>query len=376
MTTEPVVLEKTAPTPVAREVEVSVIVPTYCEAENLPVLVPRVHDALERAGMRGEILVVDDDSPDDTAGCCRGLALSYPVRLLTRRGERGLSGAVVHGLRQARGGILVVMDADLSHPPEKVPDLVRAVRSAEADFVIGSRYVAGGSTEEGWGAYRWLNSKLATLLAWPLAPARDPLAGFFALGRATFASARALDPVGYKIGLELMVKCGCRRVQEVPIAFGNRLHGASKLTFKEQVDYLRHLKRLYEYRLGGLAEPAKFLLVGATGVLVDLLAFSLLLLVLSSGGLARALAIAASMTWNFAGNRWLTFTPARRRPGWQQYGLYVLSCLAGAAVNWCVFVGVRSCCAFFSDAPMLAAGLGILSGAAINFVLCKHVAFR
>jgi dolichol-phosphate mannosyltransferase len=237
--------------------DVSVIVPTYREAANLPVLVPQVADALAAAGLRGEIVVVDDASPDDTPAVCAELARTYPLRLLVRTGERGLSSAVVHGMRQARGRVLVVMDADLSHPPEAVPGLARLVASGDADFAVGSRYVAGGKTDEDWGVYRWLNSKVATLLARPLTRVRDPMAGFFALPRGAFESAAALDPVGYKIGLELMVKCGSRRVREVPIAFRNRLHGTSKLTLREQVNYVRHLRRLYAYRLARVPLAAR-----------------------------------------------------------------------------------------------------------------------
>ena len=230
--------------------DVSVIVPTYREAANLPVLAAAVHDAL--AGTDYELLVVDDDSRDGTEGVCAGLAQTRPVRLLLRRGERGLASAVVHGMKAARGRWLVVMDADLSHPPETIPDLLRALHGG-ADFAVGSRYVAGGSTEEGWGFYRWLNSKAATLLAWPLARVADPMAGFFALPRSSFEVAAPLDPIGYKIGLELMVKCRCKRVAEVPIRFRNRLHGQSKLSLREQVNYVRHLGRLYRYRLATAA---------------------------------------------------------------------------------------------------------------------------
>jgi len=124
------------------------------------------------------------------------------------------------------------MDADLSHPPEKIPELVEVIRTAGADFVIGSRYLPGGGTDERWGLFRWLNSKVATLMARPLTSARDPLAGFFALQRARYLeSSSSLDPIGYKIGLELIVKCKCRKIAEVPIFFGNRLKGESKLSF-------------------------------------------------------------------------------------------------------------------------------------------------
>ena len=233
--------------------DVSVIVPTYCEAENLPLLVPRISAALALAGLRGEILIVDDDSPDGPEAVCNELSTSYPVRLLIRRGERGLSGAVLHGIREARGDVLVVVDADLSHPPETIPVLVRLIQSGEADFAIGSRFTEGGSTSQTWGVYRRLNAWFARLLARPLVSLRDPLAGFFALSRSRFATVRDLDPVGYKIGLELLVKGGFRNVREVPIHFHDRIRGTSKLSLRAQFDYLRHLARLYRFvlRRGG-----------------------------------------------------------------------------------------------------------------------------
>ena len=224
------------------------IVPTYKEAENLPLLVPRIASALGRAGLAGEVIVVDDDSDDGTEGVCLALAECIPLRLLTRRGERGLASAVLHGMRAARGDVLAVMDADLSHPPESLSALFEAVR-AGADFAIGSRYAPGGSTDPAWSLYRRLNSHVARLLARPLARARDPLAGFFAMPRPLFAAAWGLQPVGYKIGLELLVKCRPRRVVEVPIHFRERIHGVSKLSLREQVNYLRHLARLYAHQV-------------------------------------------------------------------------------------------------------------------------------
>lgn len=227
----------------------SIIVPTYKEAENLPVLVPRLGAMLRDARIRGEILVVDDESGDGTAEACSRLAAEHPLRLLVRRGERGLSGAVLRGLAEAKGALLVVMDADLSHPPEAVPGLVAALSEPGVDFVVGSRYVPGASTDERWGFFRWINSKVATLLARPLTKVRDPMSGFFALRRETLGRAAPLSPIGYKIGLELIVKCGCRAVREVPIHFRDRLHGRSKLGLREQLRYLRHLARLYRFRL-------------------------------------------------------------------------------------------------------------------------------
>ena len=142
------------------------------------------------------------------------------VQIIVRTEGRGLSQAVLAGLRRARGEVLVCMDADLSHPPEALTPMLHKLRSG-ADFVVGSRYVEGGSTSHDWGFLRWINSRAATMLALPLTTVRDPMSGFFALRRSTFEAGRDFNPVGYKIGLELIVKCGCERVVEVPIHFEN-----------------------------------------------------------------------------------------------------------------------------------------------------------
>ena len=225
----------------------SVIVPTFCEADNLPELAERLFGSVSQEPYDTELIIVDDNSPDETRTICQVLSQRFPVRLHVRTAERGLSSAVIEGIRNATGEILVVMDADLSHPPEAVPELVAALENPLTDFVIGSRYVRGGSTDEDWGILRFLNSKLATLLATPLTRAADPMAGFFGLRRETFEAAEQLNPIGYKIGLELMIKCRCQRVVEVPIHFANRKCGTSKLTLKEQLNYIRHLARLYAF---------------------------------------------------------------------------------------------------------------------------------
>lgn len=359
----------------AETIDVSVVIPTYCEAENLPELVPLVTKALDEAGLVAEIIVVDDNSPDDTPEVCDRLAQDYPLRLLVRETDRGLSSAVIHGLRRARGEVLVVMDADLSHPPEKVPELVAAITEDSADFVIGSRYVPGGKTDEDWGLFRWLNSKVATWLAMPLTAARDPMAGFFALQRSTFASASSLDPIGYKIGLELMVKSGCQRISEIPIRFRDRLHGESKLSLKEQINYLRHLRRLYVFKLGRLAKPLQFVLVGSTGMVVDLICFFLLMAVAPLGA-SRALAIGIAMSWNFLLNRYMTFQEARRESIARQYILFCAACSVGAAVNWAVSVGLTTWSGFFADQALLAAFCGVVAGTAFNYLLSSRIVFR
>lgn len=356
-------------------VDVSIIVPTYREAANLPLLVPRIAVALEQAGLRGEILIVDDNSPDDTPAVCAELAQQYPVRLETRLTERGLSSAVLHGMRLATGDVLLVMDADLSHPPEKIPELVAALGEAETDFVIGSRYVTGAATDEDWGLFRKLNSRGATWLARPLTKAADPMAGFFALRRMTFEAAAPLDPIGYKIGLELIVKCHCRNIREVPIVFADRVHGESKLSLKEQLNYLRHLTRLYKHNYPFVATFTQFALVGLTGMAVDLACLTELLRWLPFSA-ARGLSIWMAMTWNFLLNRRFTFAASRGDSPFWQYPLFCIGCLAGAFVNWTVSLALMTGMPVFADQPIAASLVGIVAGTAINFVLSKHVAFR
>ncbi|HXJ80039.1 MAG TPA: polyprenol monophosphomannose synthase [Candidatus Methylomirabilis sp.] len=243
--------------------QISVILPTLSEADNLPLLIPRVAKAL--AARTYEIVVVDDNSPDTTPETCARLALDYPVRLIVRKNPRnGLSGAVLEGMAAAAGEYLVVMDADLQHPPECVPALLEPLERNTADFALGSRYVPGASMQDTWGPLRKLNSWGATLLARPFAKrASDPMSGFFALRRSTYQQARRLTPIGYKIGLELMYKCRVERIAEIPIHFGSRAKGESKLTLRQQFRYLEHLSRLYDFTFPRSSAIAKFLIVVA-----------------------------------------------------------------------------------------------------------------
>ncbi len=358
--------------------EVSIVIPTYREAENLGVLIPKIAESLAGTDISFEMIVVDDNSPDGTPEICHGLAERYPLRLIVRTTERGLSSAVLAGIQAAQGEFLLVMDADLSHPPEKIPELVLALRNPETDFVIGSRYVAGGSTAEDWGLFRWLNSKGATLLAWPLTSTHDPMAGFFGMRRQAYLqSAGRLDPIGYKIGLELLVKCGAKKVVEVPITFQDRLHGESKLTFKEQLNYLRHLRRLYNYRFGIWAYLAQFILVGASGMIIDLSAYAFgLWLQIFPLSVARGLAIWIAMTWNFWLNRTVTFSFSKNEPWWRQYVAFCGSCLVGALVNWGASLWLTQSFPFFEAHKLMAAAVGVVAGTLFNFTLCRIVVFQ
>jgi len=235
----------TPPAEATMQPVVSVIVPTFREAANIAELVERI----ERAVPNSEIIIVDDNSNDGTDEVVRKLGRAR-VRLHIRTTERGLSSAVIAGCRLANASHIIVMDADLSHPPEAIPAMLAQLASG-GDFVIGSRYIAGGSTDSAWTLFRRVNSLSATVLARPLTRLSDPMSGFFAMRTADFRATKDLNPIGYKIALEMLVKGPFRNPREVPIHFADRKRGESKLSLKEQIRYIRHLARLYRFKFLG-----------------------------------------------------------------------------------------------------------------------------
>ena len=244
---------------------ISVIVPTYHEAPNIEPLIRRTFAALDDFRWKSEVIIVDDDSADGSVEIVDRLSGDFPVRIIVRKDQRGLASAVLHGFEHARldHDIFVVMDADLQHPPESIPDLLNALFESEADMVIGSRFVEGAAVDSSWSRFRRLNAFAARVLARPLLSVRDPMSGFCALTRKTFDRAESLNPLGYKIVLELAVKAKCKRCVEVPIRFAARHAGDSKLSLREQLLYLRHLVRLYCFRY---RFPALVVLVIATAM--------------------------------------------------------------------------------------------------------------
>lgn len=283
--------------------ELVIVVPTYREADNLPELTKRIYDAVNGSGISTEIVVVDDDSRDGTDKVCKELSAHYPLRLITRFSERGLASAVIHGIRESRSEHVLVMDADLSHPPEDIPRFVQRLREG-ADFVVGSRYVEGGSTDAQWSVFRWLNSRIATLLARGLTSIKDPMAGFFAFPRRILETAPPLLPLGYKIGLEILVKGNCRRVIEIPIAFSDRTKGESKLTLQQQLYYLRHLRRLYQFRFPWIAERfVKYFIIGIAASSIDVALFMVLFNIAHTTPLmAHSISVPTSVLFSFTVN--------------------------------------------------------------------------
>jgi len=206
----------------------SLVIPTLNEAENIAPLLARIAQC-EPAPDR--IIFVDDGSTDGTRAAIRDLAGSAPIALIERDAPSlGLAGAVIAGARAATGEWLVVMDADLSHPPEKISELLEPLREGRADMVIGSRYVKDGSTPD-WPLWRKVMSRVAAALAYPLTGVHDSMGGFFALPTKLLLEL-APAATGFKIAFEVLVQGGRNlRVIEVPIVFRDRSRGVSKMSF-------------------------------------------------------------------------------------------------------------------------------------------------
>lgn len=252
---------------------ISIIIPTLNEEDNVQELLDRVFKALDTkfAGHDFEVIVVDDDSTDGTRQQVRKWMADKRVRLICRQEEKkGLSSAVLTGAKAASGEVIVVMDADLSHPPEAIPDLIRPLRTGEKDMVVGSRYVLGGSTP-GWSMKRIWASKIAALPARMLSDLRDPLSGFFAIKKNTLLSL-GRDVPGFKIGLAVLVRGVSLRTDEVPITFTDRKNGTSKANLRVGFCYF---KQVLELAGGNISRRTgfRFALVGLLGMLVDFAVF-------------------------------------------------------------------------------------------------------
>lgn len=281
----------------------TIVIPTFNERENIETLLRRLVSALPESD--SEIVFVDD-STDDTPDVIRRAALTCPIPVTVHHREHGtggLGGAVVEGMRLARGAWIVVLDADLQHPPEIVPDLIAAGLRDGADLVVGTRYAGGGSTDGLTDGYRRLvsgGSTLATKVIFrnSLLQVSDPMSGLFAV-RASSLEIEQLRPLGYKVLLELVVRNRPGRIVEVPYTFQQRHAGESKSTVAEGVRFLKHLAIL---RLG--AERTRmlaFALIGVSGLLPNQLALWFLTHVAGVHYLpAAVVANLIAVGWNFA----------------------------------------------------------------------------
>lgn len=352
--------------------KIDVVVPAYQEKENIKPLLERIAQVRKNNSYDIQVYIVDDNSNDGTDIAVDELNLDW-LHLIVRTSERGLSSAVLKGIDTGTGDFALVMDADLSHPPEAIPSMIQELQEG-ADFVVGSRYIEGGSTDDNWGLLRWLNSQIATLLARPFVTIKDPMSGFFAMERKQYNKAKDLNPIGYKIGLELVVKCDCRKAVEVPIHFTDRVRGESKLSFKEQLKYIQHIRRLFLFKYADYSEVVQFLVVGVSGLVVNLAALTLLVSLGVATNIAIVAAITISICTNFLLNRRFTFSHSKNEPILGMFLKYVASVSVGALINTAVTLTLIK-----TNPEMVvqvASVIGILAATIFNYTAMKFVVFK
>ena len=359
--------------------DLTVVVPTFNEVENVPLLVSRLETALKDHNW--EVVFVDDDSPDGTADAVRAIARrNSRVRLIHRVGRRGLSSACVEGVLSSSAPIFAVMDADLQHDDSKLDPMIHRLVEDDLDIVVGSRYVDGGNTD-GLSSRRLRISRLGTRLAQRLLKAdlTDPMSGFFVMRRTAFdRSVRNLSLQGFKILLDIFASAERPlRYAEIPCQFHERQHGESKLDTMAAWEF----GLLLLDKMVGRWIPTRFILfglVGGSGMLIHLATAAIL-------GAPRATdpsafiwpqigAVAAAMTWNFFINNLITYRDRRLR-GWRLLtGLlsFYLICSAGALAN----IGVAHL--VFAEEPIwwIATMAGALIGAVWNFAASSFLTWR
>ncbi len=359
---------------------VSIIIPTYNEAENIRAIVPKISEVFNKHGIDGKIIVVDDDSPDGTWKVAEELGNQYPVKSVRRQGERGLSSAVIKGFEYAEGDIIGFMDADFSHSPDQIIDLLQAFTLNNADLAIGSRYLDAGKISK-WPLRRRLASWGATLLASPFTSIKDPMSGFVFFKKGVVEGV-SLNPIGFKLGLEILAKGKYKRLKEVPIVFQNRLHGESKLTGKVIIEYLKQLWQLLWEVETPVGQFMKFSLVGGTGLIVNMAVYSICIYLIHLHYLPSAIfSFAIAMSSNFLLNRTWTFrvrtVGAVREPPLltfrKQYLRFALVCLMGLGINLFLLHLLHSVLGLHE---LLAQFLAVLSATAVNFVGSKRWAFK
>ncbi len=332
----------------------SLVIPTYRESQNIKHIVELLSDLLDEAiPDRYELIVVDDNSPDRTWELAQALSSDYPqLRVMRRVEERGLSSAVIRGWQVARGEVLGVIDADLQHPPEVLVQLLAAIEQG-ADLAVASRHVEGGGVSE-WSLARRFLSRGAQTLGLILLPnvvgrISDPMSGYFMVRREAIAGP-ILNPMGYKILIEVLGRGKIEEIAEVGYVFQERQGGESKVTWKQYVEYLLHLLRLRSRgRIGRLRQRLRFPMgrfirfgcVGLSGVFVDMAVFYLLSDPTAlAWGLTRSKIIAAeaaiinNFLWN---DRWTFGDIASRQKGWRRrfkrLVKFNLICLTGLILN-------------------------------------------
>ncbi len=324
----------------------SLVLPTYNEAKNIPAIVEQITRLLDSViPGQYELIVVDDNSPDKTWEIAQSIMGEYPqLRVMRRQAERGLSTAVIRGWQVANGEIFGVIDADLQHPPEVLLQMLATLREQQdVDLVVASRHVEGGGVSD-WSLIRRFLSRGAQTLGLIILPGvvgrvSDPMSGYFMVRRQALVG-KTMNPLGYKILIETLGRGDIGKVAEVGYVFQERLEGESKVTWRQYVDYLRHLVRL-RLDLWRIGRFLQFGIVGFSGVFVDMAVLYLLSDPTTLGwGLTRSKIIAAeaAIVNNFLWNDAWTFADmSSHQRGWKKrfkrFLKFNFVCLGGVGLN-------------------------------------------
>lgn len=356
--------------------ELTVVVPTYSERDNIGEVVRRLADTLE--GVEWEVVFVDDDSPDATSTVAKSIgARDGRVRCIRRVGRRGLSGACIEGILSSSAPVVAVMDADLQHDETILPQMLQAIRSG-SDLAVASRYTAGGSAKEGLSPVRKWGSELATRMANSFIGTKvsDPMSGFFMIRREIVEKhAVSLAGEGYKVLMDILWTAGkSLKVSEISYRFRERHAGESKLDTLVTFDYLG---LLFSKIFGGVL-PVRFLMfgaVGVSGIAVHLLTLQYAISILHLPfAWAQFAAVMVAMTWNFVINNRLTYRDARLT-GWRWVTgllMFYLACSIGSVGN----VGVASWIYSFHATAWLAGLAGALMGAVFNYAISSALIWK
>jgi dolichol-phosphate mannosyltransferase len=353
----------------------SVVVPTFNEAENLPVLVARLAAVL--SGIAWEVIFVDDNSPDGTAAAARRLAQTDPrVRCLRRIGRRGLAGACIEGMLASSAAAVAVMDGDLQHDETQLPRMLACIEQG-GDLVVGARFSPGGGATGGLSRVRQLGSRAATVAAKCLLGVQlsDPMSGFFMIRREVFdAVAPRLSTQGFKVLLDIVVTCGQPlRIVELPFVFRPRSHGQSKLDTLVVFQFLGLL--LAKFSGDWLSiRFVSFALIGATGVIVHLWALQQALLLDLTFDWSQTIAAYIAMTSNFVLNNQLTYRDRRLKGLAALRGLltFYLVCTVGTVAN----VGVANWIYGTRPSWWLAGTAGALMGLVFNYAASSALTWQ
>jgi dolichol-phosphate mannosyltransferase len=357
-------------------IELTVVVPTFNERANVPLVVDRLAGVLK--GIAWEVVFVDDDSPDDTSGVARELALRDPrVRVIRRLGRRGLSTACVEGVLSSVAPIFAVMDGDLQHDETALPEMLRRLKAEKLDIVVGSRYLKGEQTEGLDSPFRqWASRTGGQVARFVLhADLTDPMSGFFVMSRSAFdATVRNLSQQGFKILLDLFASSPRPlRFAEIPCRFNARQHGESKLDTMAAWEF----GVLVLDKLIGRFIPVRFVIfagIGATGIVVHLAVLWLLTAANFNFTISTTAAVLSAMTWNFVFNNIITYRDQQLRG--TQFVAGLLSFYAIGSIGAVGNVGIAQLL-FEQGGSWWFAGLaGALIGVVWNFTMSSFFTWR